>query len=294
MGGTPAEILGFVNDRICEHNKAEMFVTVWLGILEISTGKLTFANAGHDDPAFATGGGDFDIIKTKHGLAVGAMSGVTYKDHETVLNKGDKVFLYTDGVPEATDKDNHLFTTQKMLDALNECTASAPETVIKTVRKRVDEFVGDAPQFDDVTMLCLEYKGKNGKSVKLKAENENLGKAIDFVRDCIKDSGCSEKFMRQTELFVEEIFVNVAHYAYTPDTGDVEISVEVFADKITVTFTDEGKKYNPLEKPDPDLTVPADKREIGGLGIYMTKKLSDEMEYDYKDGKNVLTVEKRF
>ena len=294
VGGTPAEILGIVNDRICEHNSAEMFVTVWLGILEISTGKLTFANAGHDDPALSVGGDDFSIEKRKHGLAIGAMSGVTYKDNEVILKKGDKVFLYTDGVPEATDKDNRLFTAARMVDALNSYKKGTPENVVKTVRKKVQEFTGDAPQFDDMTMLCLEYKGKADKTLKLKAMDENLGKATEFIRECLKNTACTEKFVRQVELYVEEVFVNVAHYAYAPDTGDVEISCEVFADKIRVTFTDEGKKYNPLEKPDPDLTLSAEKREIGGLGIFMTKKLTNHIEYEYKDGKNILITEKNF
>ena len=294
VGGTPAEILGIVNDRICEHNSAEMFVTVWLGILEISTGKLTFANAGHDDPAFLTNGGDFTIEKRKHGLALGAMSGVTYKNSETVLNKGDKIFLYTDGVPEATDKHNELFTVEKMLYALNADKNVSPKDIIKTVRKKVQEFTGDAPQFDDITMLCVEYKGKNGKSIRLPATDENLANATGFVKACLTDRNLSAKFIKQVELFVEEIFVNVAHYAYAPNIGDVEISCEVSADKMVVTFTDEGKEYNPLAKPDPDVSLPAEKREIGGLGIFMTKKFTDNLKYEYKDGKNILIAEKNF
>ena len=294
VGGTPSEILAVVNDRICEHNKAEMFVTVWLGIFEISTGKLTFVSAGHDDPAFYIGGKDFTVEKRKHGLVVGAMSGVKYKDSEIRLSKGDKIFLYTDGLPEATDKNNKLFNAQRMVDALNSCKIASPENIIKAVREKVNEFVGDAPQFDDLTMLCLEYKGADTDSLKLAATDENLPKATAFIRERLKNTGCSEKFVRQTEIFVEEVFVNISHYAYTPNVGDVEIKAEVSADKITVTFTDEGKQYNPLDKPDPDVTLAASEREIGGLGIFMTKKLTDNIKYEYKDGKNILITEKNF
>ncbi|MBP5467060.1 MAG: SpoIIE family protein phosphatase, partial [Clostridia bacterium] len=294
VGGTPAEILGIVNSRISRQNKAEMFITVWLGIFEISTGRLIFANAGHDDPAFLLNGGDFNIEKRKHGLAIGAMDGVKYADNEITLNKGDKIFLYTDGVPEATDRNNKMFTAAKMLDALNSDKGGSPESIIKSVRNKVAEFTGDAPQFDDITMLCFEYKGKSGKSIKLTATNDNLGKALDFVRECLKGSGCTEKFVRQTELYVEEVFVNIANYAYSPDTGEAEITVEVFDDKTRITFTDQGKKYDPLSKPDPDVSISADKREIGGLGIFMTKKLTDKTEYEYKDGKNIFITEKNF
>lgn len=293
MGGTPAEILAFVNDRICEHNKAEMFVTVWLGIFEISTGKLTFANAGHDDPACALNGKDFELVKRKHGLVIGAMGGAKYTDAEITLSKGDKIFLYTDGVPEATNKDKRLFTINNMIEALNGAKSENPENIIGAVRKKVDEFVGNAPQFDDITMLCFEYKGKGENSITLTATDENLAIATGFILDYAKSAGASEKFMRQAELLVEEIFVNVAHYAYAPDTGDVKISAEIKDGTLKIVFVDHGKPYNPLVKPDPDTTLSADEREIGGLGIYMAKKLTDNVEYMYEDGKNILILEKK-
>lgn len=293
MGGTPAEILSFVNDRICEHNKAEMFVTVWLGILEISTGKLTFANAGHDDPARTVNGGDFEFIKSKHGLVIGAMSGVKYKDAETTLNKGDKLFLYTDGVPEATDKNNRLFTLNNMLGALNAAKGLSVKDIICAVREKVDEFVGDAPQFDDITMVCLEYKGKGESGITLAATDENLSAATEFIKDCVKGANVSEKFIRQIELIIEEIFVNIAHYAYAPNIGDVKLAVGITGDTLKITFIDEGKPYNPLEKPDPDTTLSASEREIGGLGIFMTKKLTDNVSYEYVNGKNILILEKK-
>jgi sigma-B regulation protein RsbU (phosphoserine phosphatase) len=159
MGGTPAEILTFVNNSICENNKADMFVTVWLGILQISTGKLIAANAGHDDPAICRKNGQFEIVKGKHNLVVGATSNIEYKDFEIMLNKGDKIFLYTDGLPEATDTGEKMFGTERMLKALNEVKDGTPKDVLDHVTECVAAFVGDAPQFDDTTMLCLDYYG---------------------------------------------------------------------------------------------------------------------------------------
>ena len=164
IGGTPAEILSFVNDRHCEHNQAEMFVTVWLGILEVSTGHLIYANAGHEDHTVYRKNGAFEIVKEKHGFVVGGMEGVQYKDYEMQLNKGDKLFLYTDGVPEATDKNDNMFGTGRMVDALNIEPAAGPEQILKNVRQAVDRFVGDAEPFDDLTMLCLEYFGPEGQT----------------------------------------------------------------------------------------------------------------------------------
>ena len=160
MGGTPAEILTYVNQILSTHNKAQMFVTVWLGILEIPTGKLTAANAGHEYPALRRGDGLFEMFKDKHGFVVGGMEGIRYKDYELELSPGSKIFIYTDGVPEAENAEEAMFGTERMLAALNENPDGSPEQILVGVRHAVDGFVQDAEQFDDLTMLCLEYKGK--------------------------------------------------------------------------------------------------------------------------------------
>ena len=158
MGHTPAQIMSIVNNNLCEHNSAEMFVTVWLGIIELSTGKCIATNAGHEDVAICRKGGNFTVEKTKHGLVAGCMEGVKYKDYEFELHHGDKIFVYTDGVPEATNANEELFGLQRMEMALNEVKGRNPQGILEGVRKRINDFVGDAPQFDDLTMLCFELK----------------------------------------------------------------------------------------------------------------------------------------
>ncbi len=158
-GKSPAKILTDTNAAICSNNREEMFVTVWLGILEISTGKLIYANAGHENPVVKQTGGKFELIREKHGFVIGGMSGIVYKEYETKLEKGAKLFLYTDGVPEATNAEKELFGTERMLDALNGALDVSPEEVLKAVKNAVDGFVNSAEQFDDLTMLCMEYKG---------------------------------------------------------------------------------------------------------------------------------------
>ncbi|MBO4262145.1 MAG: SpoIIE family protein phosphatase [Clostridia bacterium] len=163
MGKSPAQILHDTNLAICANNREEMFVTVWLGILEISTGKLTAANAGHEYPVVKRPDGSFEIFKDKHGFVIGGMNGAKYKEYEIEMQPGSKVFLYTDGVPEATNADKELFGMDRLLDALNAAPDEAPKETLDNVRKAVDGFVREAEQFDDLTMMCLEYKGK-GKS----------------------------------------------------------------------------------------------------------------------------------
>ena len=158
LGKSVEETLTSVNDTICSNNKMQMFVTVWLGILEISSGRLRAANAGHEYPAVMKNG-RFVLLKDRHGFIIGGMEGVRYQEYELQLTPGDKIFVYTDGVPEATDAENRLFGTDRMIDALNRDPAAPPEELLNNVRRAVDGFVMNAEQYDDLTMLCLEYKG---------------------------------------------------------------------------------------------------------------------------------------
>ena len=159
LGMPPSEILETANESLLSHNEAEMFVTVWAGILELSTGKLTAANAGHEYPAIKRPGGCYELLKDKHGFVVGGMQGLKYTDYELQLDPGTSIFLYTDGVPESTNKDEVLFGTDRMIDTLNSEPDACPEKVLTNMLDSIDEFVGDAEQFDDLTMLCIQYNG---------------------------------------------------------------------------------------------------------------------------------------
>ena len=159
IGMDPAKILEKTNEAICQNNPEQMFVTVWIGILQISTGRLCAASAGHEYPALMKNG-RFSLFKDKHGFVIGGLEGARYSAYELIFAPGDKLFLYTDGIPEAAKEDNEMFGSQRMLDALNMEPYAAPRQILRNVRKEVSRFVTDAEQFDDMTMLCFEYKGK--------------------------------------------------------------------------------------------------------------------------------------
>ena len=163
LGKSPAEILEKTNEAVCSNNQAEMFLTVWLGILEISTGKLTAANAGHEYPMLKHADGRFELLRDRHGFIIGGMEKVQYKEYELFLEPGAKIFVYTDGLTEASTVDYQMFGTDRILAALNEEPDAGPERLLGNVRAAVDNFVKDAEQFDDLTMLCMEYKGKDGQ-----------------------------------------------------------------------------------------------------------------------------------
>ena len=158
-GATPGEILSYANDQLCEGNEAELFVTVWLAIIELSTGKGMAANAGHEHPVIKRADGNWELSIYRHSPAVATMEGIRFKEHEFELHPGDKLYVYTDGVPEATDANNELYGTDRLLDVLNRKDYDTVEDMLKEVKKDIGEFVGDAPQFDDITMLGLYWFG---------------------------------------------------------------------------------------------------------------------------------------
>ena len=160
QGGSPSEILNAVNAQICKNNKSKMFVTVWLGILDLTTGILTCTNAGHEYPFVRGQDGVFRIFKDTHGLVLGALVRARYKDYEIRLMPGDAIFVYTDGVPEANNASGEFYGMERMEEALNKVAYRDPEGILQGVKENVDAFTGEAMQFDDLTMLCLIYKGK--------------------------------------------------------------------------------------------------------------------------------------
>ena len=159
-GGSPSEILRDVNNKLCEGNDSELFVTVWLSILEISTGKVVTSNAGHEYPMLKRKNEKFELVKTKHSPAVATLEGLKFREYEFQLHAGDILFVYTDGAPEATNTKNELFGTERMIDVLNKSSNLPIMDMIKNVSEAINLFVGDAPQFDDITMLGISYYGE--------------------------------------------------------------------------------------------------------------------------------------
>ena len=158
LGVSPKQVLEQVNNQLCENNEAEMFVTVWLGILEISTMKMTCSNAGHEYPVLKRANGEYELFKDKHGLVLAGMEKSRYKEYEIEFQHGDSLFVYTDGVPEATNSMNELFGVQRMLESLNKKQDALPDELLPSIKADIDEFVGHAPQFDDITMLGIYIK----------------------------------------------------------------------------------------------------------------------------------------
>ena len=290
-GLSPKAVLEKVNDQLCENNDAEMFVTVWLGILEISTGKMKCANAGHEYPAIMRKGGDFELFKDKHGFVLAGMEGARYREYELELHAGDRLVVYTDGVPEATDGANTLYGTDRMISALNGARDGSCRQMLEALHRDVDSFVDGADQFDDITMLCIEMKEAASamKKINLAPTLDKLPEAVAFFEDTLSGADVPMKVIARVNVAVDEIFSNIARYS---GATSVTLGCALADDRVTLRFSDNGRPYDPTGKPDPDTTLSAEERDIGGLGIFMVKKTMDEVAYEYTDGLNILTLVK--
>ena len=290
------DIFTKANEKLCQNNESGMFVTAWMGILDLTTGQVQFANAGHNPPLLKRANGSFEYLKTRAGFVLAGMEGIRYRAGELTLQPGDRLFLYTDGVTEATNTHQQLYAEGRLASFMNQHASLEAAQLLPALKQNIDEFVGQAPQFDDITMLMLDYKPKKGGAYMTNqtfpAKTDALPDILGFVEQTLEGYGCPMKIQMAVCVAIEEVFVNVAHYAYGDGEGDLNLGIGFDPENRTITFrmTDMGVPFDPLQKPDPDITRSAEDREIGGLGIFITKQTMDSVAYAYEDGKNILTM----
>lgn len=293
------DIFTRANEKLCETNDSGMFVTAWMGIMDLNTGILKYANAGHNPPLLLRAGGEFEYLKSRAGFVLAGMEGMKYRVNELTLGANDRIFLYTDGVTEATDAKSELYGEDRLLEFMNKNKDVDVFSLLPMLKANIDEFVAEAPQFDDITMLIFDYNPKKGSDIMVNrtfpAKTEELDNVLGFIEELLESFECSMKTTMSVSVAIEEVFVNVAHYAYPDGDGDVTFDVTFDENSRVVTFrmSDSGVPFNPLAKPDPDITLSADERQIGGLGIFITKKTMDSVEYVYENDKNVLIMIKK-
>ena len=292
------EIFTLANEKLCENNESGMFVTAWMGKIDLSTGVLRFANAGHNPPVIVHTDGKCEYLKSRTGFVLAGMEGMKYRENEITLDKGDRIFIYTDGVTEATDENEALYGEDRLMSYIDKNKSLKAEELLSGLKEDIDLFAGDAPQFDDITMLVFDYKKKEGAAMIEKvfsARKDALPEVMSFTEECLDSFGCPMKSQMAICVAVEEIFVNIASYAYGEGTGEASLAFG-FDEKerlMTLVVSDEGVPFNPLKREEPDITLSAAEREIGGLGIFITKKTMDTVDYRFENGKNILTMTKK-
>ena len=284
------EVLTNVNTQLCQNNEAGMFVTAWMGILDLQTGLIKFANAGHNPPLVKHKDGSYEFLKGKVNFVLAGMDMVKYKEQELQLQPGDEIYLYTDGVTEAHNSNNELFGENRLLESLNSTKGMSVEDICKKVKEDVDAFVCDAEQFDDITMLCVqlnEIDSYNGITVV--PSMETVPQVAEFMETEMEKFEISPKISMKMLIAIDEIYSNIVRYS---GATEAIVSIKKSDNTLKLQFKDNGKPYNPLDSKEPDITASAEDRSIGGLGIFMVKKMLDKVEYKYVDNYNILTLTK--
>jgi sigma-B regulation protein RsbU (phosphoserine phosphatase) len=348
MALSPSMVLDKVNMLLNENNDASMFVTAFIGYLDIVTGSFIYSNAGHNQPFVGSAEKGFRMLDSDTALPLGALDDIAFEEGELSLVPGDMIFLYTDGVTEALDTEEKLYSDERLTKTLNEAASETPEELIETVNLSVGEFTDGTEQFDDITMLAIKYEGiditreygqissysepvpqqssepqqtqradekpdflaaateilqkvaasgeAQGKefaaNIQIEAETENLPTILEFVATHLQRTGLTETSKQQMLIAAEEIFVNIAEYAYKPVHGTCGIVVASDKESVSIHFYDKSKPYDPLKREDPDIGLSAEDRQIGGLGIFMVKQMMDSVNYRYEGGFNKLTIVK--
>ena len=300
----PERIITQLNDTIAENNDFNMFVTMFVGVLDLPTGRLRYTNAGHDAPVIIS-----EKVKVKSekfaaallpvdsNLPVGVMSGWKFTSQETTIASGTSIFLYTDGLTEAENIGHEQFGEKRMLEAIKE--NMEPHAFIDHITEAVHAFVGEAEPSDDLTMLAIRYTRPKlastlQRSITLSNDVQEIPQLAQFVDEVCEAVGFGTSTTMSMNLAIEEAVVNVMEYAYPKGTkGYVSIEAEANAERLKFIISDSGTPFDPTAKGEVDITLSAEERPIGGLGIHMVRQIMDSINYERTDGKNVLTLRKK-
>lgn len=294
------EVLERANEKLCANNGPGLFVTAFIVSLDVRTGGFEYVNAGHNPPVVLPRTGEASFLPVKPGFVLGGMEGMRYRAQEGSLAPGDALVLYTDGVTEALDEEGALYGEDRLLAFLEQRRADSSQAIVEGLKEEIMGYRGAAEQADDLTVLAVRYHGVDEAAITVRASDDDLDVVLDFLDGHLESKGFAPKARNQVRLAAEEVFVNIAHYAYAeagPDEpqGTAVVAVRFAEDdaEAVIDFYDAGVPYDPLTAGDPDITLSAEERDIGGLGIYMTKQLMDGVAYLHEKGKNHLTLRKR-
>ena len=291
----PAHIMQTINETACRNNKTNMFATLFIGVLDIPSGRLRFCNAGHDAPVVINGD-SVTPLPVKPNLPAGLFDDFKYEIQETVVNEGTTLFLYTDGLTEARDADHQQFGQQRVLKALKQRRNATPDELIAFMTEKVQAFEGEEEQSDDLTMLAIRYapQAKDYTSLgelTLKNDIKEIKNLHVFLKSLAEKLQMDATMTRNIRLAVEEAVVNVMDYAYPLGMeGFINIKAMTSRNKLKIVITDSGAAFNPTEAARADTSLSAEDRPIGGLGILLVRELMDSINYERSEGKNILTL----
>ena len=283
------EAMTEANRRLCEDNESGMFVTVWLGRLDLACGRLCYANAGHNPPLIAHVDGRFEYFKeAKPNLFLAGMDGVRYRKNVTDVEPGDKLFLYTDGITEAVDTVQSMYGEERLRSLLCGMSDFGPRAACEAVREDVAAFAGGAEQSDDITMLAVSVEALRGRDrVVTRADMDSVAIVADFFAARVPRLGADARVAGRIRVCVDEAYSNICRYS-----GATRAVVDVVrkGGSLIVEFGDNGAAFDPTGTAEPDCTLSVEERPVGGLGIHLIRSMAENVEYSRVDGTNILVL----
>ena len=293
----PARIVSHMNDSMSEGNDSNMFVTFFVGVLDMTTGVLRYCNAGHNAPLLLHDGA-VKTIDVKPNLPLGVAGGMRFIQQEMTVPSGSALFLYTDGLTEAENIRHELFSERRLLKVAADVSTLSAREQVAGIHEAVRRHVEDAPQSDDLTMLCIRYLGQpeqvSDRHLILHNDIQQIPQLADFVETIAEESGLSQPLAMSLNLALEEAVTNVIVYAYPEGTdGLVDIEAIIRKDLIRFIISDSGQPFDPTQVEAVDINLPLEERPIGGLGIHLVRSIMDEVSYERVDGKNHLYLIKK-
>jgi len=295
----PAEVLRTTNSALYETNESTMFVTVFFAVFNPADGRLHYANGGHNHPVVIHADGTADVLPKTRGVALGVVQDFEYESREMTLAPGDTLIMYTDGVTEAENAAAEQFEMERLRGLFADTPPDSAEAAVVEVFRAVEEFAGDAPQFDDITCLVLRRyaAGSSRKlSLKMPPELEEMKRVDAEIAAFGKSEGWPAELEFQIKLVFEEVVINVVNYGFETRGEGSEVDVEIVsdADLVRMVIRDNGRAFDPLtEAPKPDTESEVPDRPVGGLGIHLVRKLMDAVEYRREGDWNCLSISKR-
>ena len=297
---SPERLVTQMNDTMAQMNETNMFVTLFLGVLDLPTGRLRYCNAGHCPPVLVGDGvGQIPVLSN---VPVGLMAGWKYEGQELLVRPQTTIFLYTDGLTEAEDYKHVQFGEERMMKALKEMTptdSQTPQSIIERITDTVTDFVGDAEQSDDLTMLAIHYTKsqldvKFTRNLVLQNDVQQVDRLNEWVDEVCEAVGFDATTTMQMNLALEEAVVNVMNYAYPHGiVGNIHIEAQANDMRLKFTIVDSGSPFDPTAQEEADTSLSVEDRPIGGLGIHLVRQLMDSINYERTEGKNILTLRKK-
>ena len=298
VNATPSAVMSSLNASISENNESNMFVTLLIGILDIKTGLLQYCNAGHTTPIVVAPDGTCSWLDKIPNIPVGVIENFSYKMQSINLPVSSTLILYTDGVTEAENNDKKLYGTERLMETVKHNANASSRMMIEAILSDINLHIEDNEHSDDIALLVIDYKKRKDENMQtliISNKLEELSKVTQFIEQIGEEMSLSPALVMNLNLVMEEAISNVILYAYqdTQDTRQITITVSRKFDKLILNIIDDGAAFDPTLKEDPDINLPAEERPVGGLGIFLIKRIMDEVEYLRVNKNNVLTLVKK-